>query len=193
MATTNKHKFLELTDLMPLVQLELATKLDEVDENASTFLGNALLKAEAAYKQFNRPVISDDSGLCVKALHEGPGVHTARYGSKEFKRMLESEERNEFLLKNMLDAKDRSASFVCCMVAYISPYRIYTVCEEVKGSITMKQAGCGGFGYDPIFQIDGLDKTMAELTQAEKGELSHRGRAAKVMNTLLASIEGVKE
>ncbi|MCH3916615.1 MAG: RdgB/HAM1 family non-canonical purine NTP pyrophosphatase [Spirochaetia bacterium] len=189
LASSNKHKYQELIALLPSVTLELAEGLEDVNENAKTFLGNALIKAEAAYRQFHMPVIADDSGLCVSALGGAPGVFTARYGSDVLHRLLDSSERNAYLLKNMQGITDRSASFVCCIVAYISPYRIYTVSEEVKGSIAEKPIGAGGFGYDPVFVLDDIGKAMAQLTEEEKGQHSHRGKAARAMNTLLATLE----
>ena len=188
LASSNKHKLEELKLLMPNVDIQEANMV-EVDENAPTFLGNALIKAEALYKiNGNKPILSDDSGLCVKAFDGKPGVKTARYGSDVMGRLLDGAERNEFLLKNMENITDRDASFVCTLVAYLSPNRIYTVTEEVQGRITKKQAGCGGFGYDPVFYIDEAGTTMAELSKEDKGKYSHRGRAAKIMNEILKSI-----
>lgn len=189
LASSNKHKLEELKLLMPNVEIQEANMV-EVDENAPTFLGNALIKAEALYKiSGNKPILADDSGLCIKAFDGKPGVKTARYGSDVMKRLLTSEERNELLLKNMENIDDRDASFVCTLVAYLSPNRIYTVTEEVQGKITRKQAGCGGFGYDPVFFINEAGTTMAELSKDEKGKYSHRGRAAQLMNELLKTIK----
>ncbi|MBK5200252.1 MAG: RdgB/HAM1 family non-canonical purine NTP pyrophosphatase [Spirochaetaceae bacterium] len=189
LASSNKHKLEELKLLMPDVEI-LEANMVEVDENASTFVENALIKAEALYKENNgTPILADDSGLCIKAFDGKPGVKTARYGSKEFGRILESSERNEYLLKNMAGIKDRSASFVCSLVAYFSPNQFYTVTEEVKGHITEKQTKGGGFGYDPVFYIDEVGATAAELTQSEKGKYSHRGKAARTMNKLLKNMK----
>ncbi len=189
LASSNKHKLEELRLLMPDVEIQEANMV-EVDENAPTFVGNALIKAEALYKVNNgTPILADDSGLCVKAFDGKPGVKTARYGSEEFGRILESSERNEYLLKNMNGIEDRSASFVCSLVAYFSPNKFYTVTEEVKGHITKKQTEGGGFGYDPVFFIDEAGATAAELSQSDKGKYSHRGRAARTMNNLLKTIK----
>ena len=189
LATTNNHKYEELKALMPNINLTKAENMIDVDENAPTFLGNALIKAEALYKVLKTPIIADDSGLCVEALDNKPGVKTARYGSDVFNRILESGERNEYLLSNLKDKENRKASFVCTLVAYISPNRIYTVTEEVQGIITYEQHGINGFGYDPVFYLPELKKTMAEIDKSVKGLYSHRGRAAKAMNKLLENIE----
>ncbi len=189
LATTNDHKYSELKALMPNINLIKAENMVEVDENEPTFLGNALLKAKALYDIIGMPVIADDSGLCVKALNNQPGVKTARYGSDVFNRILESHERNEYLLKNLESAKNRDASFVCTLVAYINPNRIYSVTEEVQGIITKKQFGKDGFGYDPVFFLPDLNLTMAEIDAKTKGLYSHRGRAARAMNKLLENIK----
>lgn len=189
LATTNDHKYSELKALMPNINLIKAENMVEVDENEPTFLGNALLKAKALYDIIGMPVIADDSGLCVKALNNQPGVKTARYGSDVFNRILESHERNEYLLKNLESVNDRDASFVCSLVAYINPNRIYSVTEEVKGIITKEQFGKDGFGYDPVFFLPELNMTMAEIDSKTKGLYSHRGRAARAMNKLLENIK----
>lgn len=189
LATTNDHKYQELKALMPNIELIKAENMVEVDENEPTFLGNALIKAKALYDVLHKPIIADDSGLCVEALDGKPGVKTARYGSDVFNRILESKERNEYLLSNLKGETNRSASFVCSLVAYISPNRIYTVTEEVKGEITLEQTGQEGFGYDPVFFITEAGKTMAELDSQAKGYYSHRGRAARAMNKLIENIK----
>jgi XTP/dITP diphosphohydrolase len=189
LATTNDHKFKELKALMPNIDLAKAENMMEVEENEPTFLGNALLKAQALYNELKTPIIADDSGLCVQALDNKPGVKTARYGSDVFNRILESKERNDYLLSNLEGVENRKASFVCSLVAYINPYRIYTVTEEVNGEITLSQTGVDGFGYDPVFYLPELKKTMAELDSDTKGLYSHRGRAARAMNTLLENIK----
>lgn len=189
LATKNDHKYEELRALIPNINLIKAKNMVDVDENQPTFLGNALLKAEALYEKLKKPIIADDSGLCVEALNYEPGVKTARYGSDVFNRELESHERNEYLLSNLKNFKNRNASFVCTLVAYINPNRIYTVTEEVKGVITLKQTGKEGFGYDPVFFIEELNKTMAELDSTTKGLYSHRGRAARAINKLIENIK----
>lgn len=190
LASTNKHKLEELKLLMPKINIIEATNMVEVDENSPTFLGNALIKAEALYKiSGGKPILADDSGLCIEALDGKPGVKTARYGSEEFGRLLESGERNEYLLQNMKEIKNRNASFVCSLVAYFSPNRIYSVTEEVQGKITFEQAGCGGFGYDPVFYVNEAKTTMAELSKEKKSLYSHRGKASKALYDILLNIK----
>ena len=177
-------------------QVELSTPADEgiifnCDETGSTFLENSLLKARTLYELTGRPVIADDSGLCVNALDGAPGIFSARYGSAGKGEDLEISERNAFLLDNMVqytDPADRTAFFVCCMSAIIDDYRVYTVQERVEGRITTSPFGEGGFGYDPIFFLPGHNMTVAELPDEEKNKVSHRGRAAARLAILLKGI-----
>ncbi len=135
-----------------------------------------------------RPVIADDSGLCIEALGGAPGIYSARYGSPEGGPDLESGERNSFLLENLKDFSgraERKATFVCCMTAILSDYRIYSVQETMEGFITDEPYGKGGFGYDPVFFLPKKGMTVAELPENEKNKISHRGRAAEKLGRLL--------
>jgi XTP/dITP diphosphohydrolase len=159
----------------------------DCDETGTTFLANARLKAETLYAQVKRPVLADDSGLCVKALDGGPGIYSARYGSENGKKLSDTE-RYELLLKNLEGVEDREAHFVCAMVLIMAPYREFAVQETFDGRIAEAPFGGGGFGYDPVF-IDALSgKTAAELTADEKNLVSHRGKAGKAMAALLEAL-----
>jgi XTP/dITP diphosphohydrolase len=196
LATTNAHKREEFSRILTGHKLFLPSELGlsfDFEENAETFTENSLGKALSLSKLVPKgyAVLADDSGLCVDALQGQPGVRTARYGMETFGRLLEAGERNEFLLQNLKDRvqeKERSASFVCALSLIVSPYRIFTFCEAVEGHIAFEQYGKGGFGYDPVFVVDEVGKTMAELTAAEKDVYSHRGRATRHLITLLGEL-----
>ena len=122
-------------------------------------------------QQENFYVLSDDTGLFVEALGEAPGIHSARYDTT-------SEKRIEKLLNALKDKTNRNAKFLCTMVLLSSNGEILiTNTGEIKGSITNTLKGVNGFGYDPIFFIDHLNKTMAQLTKEEKNTVSHRAKA----------------
>jgi len=179
------------------------------DEKGSTFLENALIKAGELYRvlkenrsagqnvwQQGDPVIADDSGLCVDALDGRPGIHSARYsgpldtetGSLEGGKSLSADERNILLLGELGDNPRRSARFICAMVLYYGPGCFFAVQETMEGELVKNYEsarGLGGFGYDPILYIPGLSRTVAELSEEEKNQASHRGKAGKAIANIL--------
>lgn len=192
LASGNPHKKEELSKILSnytiLLPKDLGIDMD-VEETGTTYLDNALLKAQALYELSNGiPVIADDSGISVQALNGAPGVLSARYGLEETGKDLTSEEKNLLLLDNMNDIENRDAAFICCMVLIINKNRIYTIQESFEGVIAKEPYGNGGFGYDPIFYIPELKKTAAELSDSEKNRISHRGKAGLQINKLLESL-----
>lgn len=193
LASNNEHKQEEFARLLAphriLMPKDLGIAFD-VEENGSTFTENALLKA-ATLKVLAPSywVLGDDSGLCVDALGGGPGLQTARYGFEVHNHLMDSKERNAYLLKQMEEVEDRSARFVCALALVVSDYRVFTVCEEAKGSIARHERGSEGFGYDPVFIVEGTRRTMAELGMRTKDELGHRGKASRMLMKLIRSIE----
>lgn len=182
LASNNAHKKEELQQI--LLPHRVITPDDrgidfDCEETGKTYIENALLKAYTLFDLVQIPVISDDSGLSVPALKGAPGVYSARYGSDVFGRMLESPERNAYLLEQMAEVGEREAFFVCSMVLLLDPYRIYTVQETLEGSISREPAGSGGFGYDPVFYLEEFQCSLAEVSAEEKNRISHRGKAGK--------------
>jgi XTP/dITP diphosphohydrolase len=194
-ATNNAHKKEELQAIFNTgVKIPSDAGIDfDPDETGLTFSENALLKARELRKLLKRddPVIADDSGLCVDGLDGRPGIYSARYGSTEGKK-LTSQQRNSLLLEELGANPIRSARFVCAMVLLFSDDRFYLVQETVEGEIVKSSGlsrGEGGFGYDPIFLVPELGRTMAELSPEEKNNLSHRGKAGKVIAGILKDLE----
>ncbi len=196
LATSNNHKREEfariLTDHAIFLPSELGLTFD-FEESGECFTENALGKAFSLLA--NAPkgyaVLADDSGLCVEALGGSPGVRTARYGMEEHGRLLEAGERNAFLLKNLASyttKAERKATFVCALALVVDQYRVYTISESVEGTITEEPDGHGGFGYDPVFFVDEAGSTMAALNEGDKDLYSHRGRATRLLNTVLGEI-----
>jgi XTP/dITP diphosphohydrolase len=174
LATGNAHKKDELERILAphriLIPSDIGVEFDP-DETGDTYLENALIKAQALFEvSGGRPVLSDDSGLSVPALNGAPGVYSARYGYEEAGRELESWEQNALLIKRMqgFSGSRRLAFFVCCMVLIIDEYRVFTAQETFDGLITDKPSGRGGFGYDPVFYVPELQKTVAELDAGGK-------------------------
>lgn len=195
-ATGNEHKKIELSEILKdhrvAVPQELGLSFD-FEETEATFLGNSLGKAEALWAQVREAglddtwtVLADDSGLVVPSLGGEPGIYSARYGSDVFGRMLESPERNAYLLDKMQGITDRRAFFVCCMSLIMHDYRIYTVQETMEGTIIDKELGSGGFGYDPVFYLPEYQQTVAQIPSEVKNSISHRGKAGSRIAALLA-------
>lgn len=191
LATGNAHKKKELSEILPqhtiLTPKDLGIEFDH-EETGTTFIENAQGKALALQKLTGKPVLADDSGICVPALDGAPGVYSARYGSKPGEPDLESPERNALLLKNMEGKKNRKAFFVCAMTLVFNEFRHYTIQETVEGTLTTEPAGSGGFGYDPLFFLADYGKTIAEIPAKEKNRISHRGKAGAKMAELLKEL-----
>lgn len=181
LASGNLHKAEEFAKLLDkkIIKIEAAPEALDVDETGSKFSENALLKAEAYYKKYKTPVLSDDSGICVDALPDQLGIFSARFGGDN----LSDKERAELLLEKMknIESESRTAHFSCVLCAYLSPDEIYFFEGRVDGSIGYIYKGDYGFGYDPIFHPNGdhSDKTLAMLPEW-KEKNSHRARASKV-------------
>lgn len=191
LATGNDHKKREISLILPGVELSLPAEHGitfDVPEDGATFFDNALIKARWLFERLGKPVLADDSGLCVDGLDGGPGIYSARYGSPPNGPNLEAAQRNRYLLSNLDGIEDRRAAFVCCMVLVVDNYRIFSAQETVEGVIAGAPSGSGGFGYDPVFYMPERGKTMAELSEDEKNRISHRGRAGAVMSRILSTL-----
>ena len=190
LASNNDHKHAEFVRLFPGVRIvrprEIGVRFDFAEDGTS-FFANALGKARALYGIVHRPVIGDDSGLCVAALGGEPGVRSSRYGS-DGERKLETPERNALLLSRLAGAADRRAFFVCCLVLVVDGERFMAVQETVHGVIADSPRGANGFGYDPLFLLPDRGLTIAELPDAEKDFVSHRGRAARRMRVMMDGV-----
>jgi XTP/dITP diphosphohydrolase len=196
LASNNAHKREELARALPGYELvtpgSLGLELD-YEEEGDTFRENALGKAlrllELAGRAAGiRGVVADDSGLCVDALGGRPGVHSNRYGS-EGGQLLSAEGKIELLLRELGDRPDRSASFVCALAFAVEPDRFFVFQEVLRGHIARSPSGSGGFGYDPVFLVPELGRSLAELAAGEKDAVSHRGRAALRLKALLLSLD----
>lgn len=172
------------------------------DETGTTFYENSLIKARALYEIVHCPVIADDSGICVDALNGRPGIYSSRYTGTATPngKTLSQEAKNALLIAELNDALsrgvdashflhgERSAHYTCAMVLYLGSDRLFIVEETLEGVIvhTIDQArGEHGFGYDPIFFVPALNKTVAELSDSEKNAISHRGKAGRAMQHII--------
>lgn len=187
LATRNQGKIVEfrriLDALAPgaieLVGLDQFPDLHDVDETGSTFQENALLKAREMSEATGLPAIADDSGLCVDALNGDPGIFSARWAGTHGDDKANLEKVLD-QLKDVAD-KDRSAYFICVAALYLPQGTSH--CEEGRfyGTILKSPVGENGFGYDPIFQPDGLEISSAQMSAEEKDRVSHRGKALRAI------------
>ncbi|MGB5700007.1 non-canonical purine NTP diphosphatase [Muriicola sp.] len=183
-ATHNEHKLEEIRDLLPKgIMLKSLNELgckEEIAETSETLEGNARLKANYVMERYGLPCFADDTGLEVVALNGAPGVYSARYAGEP-----KNESRNiEKLLQHMSEQTDRRAQFTT-VIALNLGQQTHIFYGIIPGIITMSPRGHHGFGYDAVFQPDGLNKTFAELSLKEKNQLSHRALAfSKLVNFL---------
>lgn len=178
-ASHNKGKVREILDLLAphgiKVRGAAELGLPEPEETGNTFAENAVLKARAAAIAANLPAIADDSGLCVTALADAPGIYSARWGgeSRDFNLAMAKVER----LLVELNKTDRGARFVCAL-ALCDPQGNAEVFQgEVRGHLEFPPRGSKGFGYDPIFVANGMRETFGEIEPAAKHAISHRAKA----------------
>lgn len=184
-ATNNKGKINDFKVIFPEYNVigisELISDFD-VEETGTTFEENAKLKSEAAAKALGKRVIADDSGLTVDALNGEPGIYSVRYAGEDKDDNANIEKLLEKLKGN---SRHRTAEFVCVISMSAPGEETVTFEGTVSGVITMEKLGEHGFGYDPIFYVPRMHKTMAQLTDQEKGEISHRRQAIDKLKAYL--------
>jgi XTP/dITP diphosphohydrolase len=187
-ATRNRGKLQEIRSLLDGVVDTVQCAADFADfpetiEDGDTFRDNALKKAREAMRFTGLPALADDSGLAVDALDSRPGVYSARFAGEG----AGDAANNRRLLEELsgIPADRRQAAFVC-VLAFVSPNGSEQVFSgRVGGVIISAERGEGGFGYDPLFLVDGFDRTMAELSLEEKNAISHRGQALQHFRAFL--------
>lgn len=189
-ATKNRGKFLEFQRMLEDIPVKLLSLEDfpevEIFEDGSTFEENALLKAKIACTKTGMPALGDDSGLKVEALSGRPGVFTARYAGEG----ASDKDNIEKLLNELKDVpfEKRQAEFVCVLALVLPCEKTFIKEGKLDGYIALEPAGDDGFGYDPVFFVPQLGKTLAEAGPAVKDEISHRAEAIRKMKTHLINI-----
>ena len=176
--THNKGKFKEIAYLLPKKYKKISPsefKINSPKETGKSFLSNAKIKVKFFSKFVDCAVISDDSGLCIKALKNRPGIYSARLARKHGSFL----NAMKFILKSIKKKKDRSASFVCSLSYKNEEGIITTVQGVLKGKISTKIKGQKGFGYDPIFIPQGKTITFGQMSRSKKMKMDHRFLAYK--------------
>lgn len=193
LATRNVGKVREMQRLLEesglaiqVVGTDAFPDLEDVEETGATFVENALLKAHAGARGSGLPAIADDSGLCVAALNEMPGIYSARWAGRHG----DDQANLELLLAQVshVPPERRHAHFTCAAALVFPDGREYVVEGRMEGAIIEAPRGEGGFGYDPIFIADGDTRTSAELSPEEKDAISHRGKAMRALVELMREL-----
>ena len=191
-ASSNSHKIEEIGSILADFGIELLSLKDvgleglEIEETGSTFEENAIIKAKEVMKLTGKAAIADDSGLMVDVLGGRPGVYSARFSGEGA-----TDEKNNEKLLGLLkgyDLDSRTAKFVSAIAVVYPDSRQYIAKGICKGLIGFEGKGDMGFGYDPLFTPDGLDKTFAQLTKEEKNKISHRAKSLEEMKKILNEI-----
>lgn len=190
-ATQNSGKAKEFEHIFNRYNIQVKSLLDlgdvtEIEENGETFEENALIKAREIAKKYKKLVIADDSGLEVDALNKRPGAYSARYAGED----RDDAKNIDKVLTELegIEEKNRSARFVCALALVTENGEEYVVRGECEGQILTHRQGNEGFGYDPIFYLPSIQKTMAEIPKSEKNVLSHRADAFKKLENVLMDL-----
>ena len=187
-ATGNEGKMREIRQILEGMDVEILSMKQagiamDIIEDGTTFMENAIIKAKAVATKTSNIVIADDSGLEIDYLNKEPGIYSARYLGEDTSYDI----KNAELLKRMegVEEEKRTARFVCAIAAMLPDGEILTTQGIVEGRIAHKIEGANGFGYDPIFYLPEYGCTSAQITEEEKNEISHRGRALRKMRAEL--------
>lgn len=193
-ATGNEGKMKEIRRIMADTGMEILSMKEagiwpDIQEDGGTYEENALIKARAVAALADTLVLADDSGLEVDWLDREPGIHSARYMGEDTPYSVKN--ANIIARLEGVPEEKRTARFVCAIAAVFPDGRELTVRAAIEGRIGYEERGGNGFGYDPIFYVPELHKTTAELTEDEKNQVSHRGRALRLMKEELKKYEGI--
>ncbi|GAB4211677.1 MAG: RdgB/HAM1 family non-canonical purine NTP pyrophosphatase [Synechococcales cyanobacterium] len=176
------REFQALWDGIPHWTLTLLPEGEELPETGTTFKANAIEKAQTAARWLGQWALADDSGLCVEVLGGAPGVYSSRYGRTD-------QERIERLLQELGDMEHRAAYFAAVIAVCDPTGTVRAVAEGIcQGEISRIPKGQDGFGYNPIFYVPESGLTFAEMSAAQKHQLSHRGRAWRVLKPQLLAL-----
>jgi XTP/dITP diphosphohydrolase len=186
-ASNNKNKIQEIQSMLPekiqIISLESIGCFEEIPETANTIEGNAIMKANYISQKYGFDCFADDTGLEVDSLNGQPGVYSARFAGEQ----RNADDNMNKLLIELTDQSNRNAHFKT-VIALNFKGKQYLFTGIASGEIILEKMGCGGFGYDPIFKPSGYENTFAELSLEIKNEISHRGKATKLLFEFLQNL-----
>lgn len=191
-ATGNKGKVKEIQEILKDLNYEVLTMKEAgieiaIEENGKTYEENALIKARSVAQHTDAIVMADDSGLEVDAMDKAPGVLSARFMGEDTSYRI----KNAEIIRRLegKEGDERSARFVCAIATVFPDKSEATTRATIEGLIGYEEQGENGFGYDPIFYVPGFEKTTAQLSPEEKNQVSHRGKALRLMKEELMKYE----
>lgn len=188
-ATANAHKVEEFCRMLEPLGYEVHSLLDceqsfEIAETGTTFQENALIKARTVYEKLHIPVISDDSGLAVNAMNGGPGIYSARFMGYDS----DYNVKNQAIIDAVAQGDDKGAQYVCAIAFVEENGQEHVFTGTVEGEISSEMTGTNGFGYDPIFYYPPYGTTLADVSEEQKNQVSHRYRALKQLIAYMEEI-----
>lgn len=193
-ATGNAGKIKEINMIMADTGMEVVSMKDagisiDIEENGTTYEENAMIKARAVAAHTDAIVLADDSGLEIDYLNKEPGVYSARYMGEDTSYRI----KNANLIQRLEGVPDeqRTARFVCAIAAVLPDGTELTTRATIEGRIDYEEKGQNGFGFDPIFYVPEFGKTTAQLSEEEKNQVSHRGKALELMKKELKKYENI--
>ena len=188
-ATGNAGKMKEIREILSDMGMEILSMKEagisvDIVEDGTTFEENAIIKAKAIAAETDAIVLADDSGLEIDYLNKEPGIYSARYMGEDTPYTV----KNQALIDRLegVAKEERTARFVCAIAAVLPNGEVLTTLGTIEGYIGTEPAGTNGFGYDPIFYVDEFGCSTAELSEQQKNEISHRGKALRAMKEKLA-------
>lgn len=191
-ATGNAGKMKEIREILSDMNMEILSMKEagisaDINEDGMTFEENAVIKAKAIAELTNDIVLADDSGLEVDYLNKEPGIYSARYMGEDTSYTI----KNQAIIDRLegVPKEKRTARFVCAIAAALPNGEVLTTRGTIEGYIGTESAGENGFGYDPIFYVDEYGCSTAEISEEQKNEISHRGKALRAMKEQLSKYE----
>lgn len=182
----NNNKTLEINQIfksekIKILNLSSFKNIKEPKETGDTFSANANIKSKYGHKKFNIPCFADDSGFCVEALNNGPGVYSKRFLNK----FSSNKKTFEFIISNVLKKNNNKAFFITAISLTLQNNHHLTFLGKINGTVSLEPRGINGFGYDPIFIPENNKKTFAEMNTKEKNNISHRKIAITKLKSFL--------
>jgi XTP/dITP diphosphohydrolase len=191
-ASNNPNKISEiqnqLSNQIEIISLEAIGCFEEIEENAPDIEGNASLKSQYVFNNYQMACFADDTGLEVDALNGAPGVYSARYAGPE----KNAEKNIDLLLEHLKDTEKRGAQFKTLISLILDDGKEFKFTGIVRGQIIKNRQGTMGFGYDAVFMPEGYTQTFAEMSMELKNKISHRGLAVQKLIAFLIDLEAVK-